>query len=83
MAESTNLLQSWFYGDSKSSIDGFKVRTFSISDPSSDSDIAIVQVLYKKLPILGPVVRINRGPVFLSEDISESQKLEALEQTKE
>lgn len=57
-----NLLQSWFYGNSKKE-ENFEVIYFAIS--SSKKIVSIVQVLLKRLPLIGTVARVNRGPIVI------------------
>ncbi len=42
-------------------------------------DFAIIQVLKKKISLLGYITRINRGPIFLKEEIDFQLKIEILE----
>ena len=73
----SNILQSWFYGQSKSESDSFEVVNICISE--SGKDLALVMILKKKIPLLGTVVRINRGPIFLSDEISVEMKCKVIE----
>ena len=68
LSSDTNLLQSWFYGESKSEAEQYEVINFCISD--SGQDIALVQILRKKILFFGVLTRINRGPIFLTNNIS-------------
>jgi len=69
-----NLLQSWFYGDSKKE-EKFEVIYFAISN--TDKIVSISQVLLKKFPLIGTVARINRGPIIIGE-YSDIEKEEIL-----
>lgn len=69
LSKNDNLLQSWFYGIAKENSEKLEVLYFSIS--KEDNEIALVQLLVKKLPILGKLARLNRGPIFL---INQNQK---------
>lgn len=61
----SNLLQSWEYGNAKAKSEGWRiVRGVAYL---MDEPVAIVQALEKRLPGVGGVVRINRGPLFLAE----------------
>jgi|GEM_PF-99413 dTDP-4-amino-4,6-dideoxygalactose transaminase len=64
-SERSNLLQSWEYGEAKQSIESWHVKrgVFSIDG----QEVAIVQVLEKRLLGFLKVYRINRGPLFLKE----------------
>ena len=62
----SNLLQAAYYGDAKAKVENFKVRRFIIN--GTDGPAAIYQALLLKLPLLGTVARINRGPLFLGDD---------------
>jgi lipid II:glycine glycyltransferase (peptidoglycan interpeptide bridge formation enzyme) len=61
----TNLLQSWQYGNAKEEAEGWQPQRFLISNESVEA-IALAQVLVKKLPILGGIARLNRGPLMLT-----------------
>jgi len=67
----TNLLQSWQYGSAKQETEGWQPQRFLISDKSGKS-IALAQVLVKRLPLLGGVARLNRGPLMLIDCLGES-----------
>jgi len=60
-----NILQSWFYGESKKEADNMDMNYFSIR--KEHSEVAIVQVLSKKVPFFGRLYRVNRGPILLGE----------------
>jgi len=64
LCSSTNMLQSWEYGEAKNS-EGWQVSRFLISD-EEDTPIAIAQVLTKTLPFIGGVARVNRGPILIN-----------------
>lgn len=61
----TNLLQSWQYGAAKQEAEGWLPHRLLISD-GGNRPVALVQALTKGLPLLGHVVRINRGPLLLN-----------------
>ncbi len=77
-SSNSNLLQSWFYGQSKSESDGFETINLAISD--SEEDIALVMALKKKIPLFGSIIRINRGPIFLRDDLSLVTKCKVIEE---
>lgn len=66
-----NLLQSWFYGESKADSDNLEVTYLALVDKSEI--VSIVQILIKKIPFAGSLVRINRGPIVVGE-INENEK---------
>ena len=43
-------------------------------------DFALIQVLKKNISLLGSITRINRGPIFLKEEIDFQLKIEILEE---
>ncbi|MGD0784508.1 MAG: peptidoglycan bridge formation glycyltransferase FemA/FemB family protein [Sedimentisphaerales bacterium] len=57
-----NLLQTWEYGEAKRIVEHWDPCRYVILD--NDQMLGIVQVLTKTLPLIGRVVRINRGPLF-------------------
>ncbi|VVB88608.1 Acetyltransferase (GNAT) domain protein [uncultured archaeon] len=64
----SNLLQCWAYGETKANVEGWKVlRGLIIHEGSA---IAMFQALEKRWPIIGGIVRINRGPLWLHKFIS-------------
>lgn len=74
-----NLLQSWEYGEAKR-VEGWQAVRFRIVD-SVMQDRGLLQVLVKKLPLIGGIARINRGPLLFSDMIEESlpqNEIEAL-----
>ena len=56
------LLQTWEYGEAKRIVEHWVPCRYVILDNSQM--LGIVQVLTKSLPLIGKVVRINRGPLF-------------------
>ncbi len=67
-AGKSNLLQSWAYGEAKASVEGWKVSRGLILH--SGCIVAMLQILEKSLLVVGGVVRINRGPLWLHESAS-------------
>jgi lipid II:glycine glycyltransferase (peptidoglycan interpeptide bridge formation enzyme) len=63
-AGKSNLLQSWAYGEAKKNIENWDLQRFLITQ--EEKNIAMVQVLTKRF---GPIkiIRINRGPIFLTD----------------
>lgn len=75
-----NLLQSWQYGAAKEKADGWRALRFLVSD-SSGHPVALAQMLTRRLPLIGGIARLNRGPILLDElpeDQSIARTLEAL-----
>ncbi len=64
-----NLMQSWEYGEAKR-IQKWKPIRFVILDQNNKPQ-AMFQVLFKGLPLIGGVVRLNRGPVYFQDFIDE------------
>ncbi len=62
---STNLLQSWEYGEAKKEAESWQPYRILISD-ENDLPIALAQVLVKELPFVGGVARLNRGPLLIN-----------------
>ena len=62
-----NLMQSWDYGEAKK-IQKWKPLRFLILD-QYDKPQAMLQVLFRGLPLIGGVARVNRGPVYFQDFI--------------
>jgi len=62
--ENLNMLQHWQYGDAKKQSSSWKIKRFFIID-ESESTIAVAQILYRTIPFVGGIARMNRGPVLL------------------
>ena len=62
---STNLLQSWEYGEAKKEAESWQPYRLLISD-ENNLPIALAQVLVKELPFVGGVARLNRGPLLIN-----------------
>ena len=60
-----NLMQSWEYGEAKK-VQGLKPLRYIIKNEDGEVQ-GLLQVLYKGLPVLGGVARINRGPVYFKD----------------
>ena len=65
----SNLMQSWEYGEAKK-CQGWKPFRFLLLD-NFGVERGLLQVLAKELPLIGGVVRINRGPVLFHDLIDE------------
>jgi hypothetical protein len=59
-----SLPQAWEYGTAKEMAEGWHVQRYVIFN-EYDDPTAIVQILVKRIPMLGGVARINRGPLLL------------------
>jgi lipid II:glycine glycyltransferase (peptidoglycan interpeptide bridge formation enzyme) len=76
LAEQSNLLQSWNYGEAKKEMEGWKLKRgifFRKGEP-----VAMVQMLQKRIGLLMLVSRINRGPLFLVNDFTVTEKMEVI-----
>jgi lipid II:glycine glycyltransferase (peptidoglycan interpeptide bridge formation enzyme) len=58
----SNLLQSAVYGEAKRQVEHYDVVRKAVL--KGGVPVAIYQALVKRLPLLGTVVRINRGPLY-------------------
>ena len=63
--EKSNLLQSWAYGEAKRKAQGWGIERIGIE--RNGDIVAICQILYKKFIGLPLLVRINRGPLIISQ----------------
>ena len=73
-----NLLQSWQYGDAKEKVENWVAHRFIILNENND-EIALTQILIKRIPILGSIARINRGPLIIGQiEEKHNQELIAL-----
>ncbi len=63
-ARRSNLLQSWAYGEAKAATEGWRVRRGVIV--GGEEPVACLQALEKAWGPFAGVVRINRGPLFLT-----------------
>lgn len=59
-----NLLHTWDYGAARSSVAGWNIERLAVEKPDGEV-IALVQVLYYKLVMLGGIAKISRGPLLL------------------
>ena len=64
--EKVSILQTWEYGEAKQHAEGWTPIRSLITD--ENKPIGIAQMLVKKIPLLGKIVRINRAPLFFSKD---------------
>ncbi|MGE3974326.1 MAG: lipid II:glycine glycyltransferase FemX [Bdellovibrionales bacterium] len=67
----SNLLQSWAYGEAKKNAESWKADRYLLS--SKERHLALVQVLTKKIFHKLQLVRINRGPLFIPQDVTETE----------
>ena len=67
----SNLLQSWAWGAAKAEVEGWRPRRAVLAAGSMAA--AAVQVLEKRIGPLA-LARINRGPLWLAEDLSAEVK---------
>ena len=73
-----NLLQSWQYGDAKQNVENWVAHRFIILDENKDK-IALTQILVKRIPFLGSIARINRGPIIIGQnEKKQNQELKTL-----
>ena len=63
--QKVNLLQSWQYGDAKQETTKWKVSRFLIANEKQQI-VGLAQTLSFSLPLIGGVVRMNRGPMLIS-----------------
>jgi len=69
----SNMMQSWDYGECKAKVENLYASRFMIL--FNDEPIAIFQVLLKKFMFLGSIARLNRGPLFLEENIDQNKQI--------
>lgn len=69
----SNILQSAAYGEAKCGVEGFQIDRKVVE--KSGIPIALYQILKKRLPLLGTVARINRGPLFLYDGIPSPENI--------
>lgn len=73
----SNLLQKWEYGEAKEAFSKkMKVKRGIIS--KDKTSLAMVQTLQMKWPVLGQIIRVNRGPLWLDPAITPMEKLQTL-----
>lgn len=73
-----NLLQMWEYGEVKRVVEHWNPYRYVILD--NGRPLGIVQILTKSLPLIGKIIRINRGPLFFTE-VHESGSLAGIIET--
>jgi len=59
-----SLTQSWNYGLAKQEAEGWAICRYVVYDGHA-SPIALFQVLFKKIPLIGGICRINKGPLII------------------
>lgn len=74
---SVNFLQSWAYGEAKRNAEGWTPYRYLIKNPNSKF-VGIVQILVRKISVLGGIARINRGPLFF-EGVSQGERIAAID----
>jgi hypothetical protein len=62
----TNLPQAWEYGTAKKEADGWETKRILFSN-TANVPVALVQVLFRSIPVLGGIARINRGPLLIGD----------------
>jgi lipid II:glycine glycyltransferase (peptidoglycan interpeptide bridge formation enzyme) len=72
----SNILQSAVYGEAKRLVEGFDVKRMVIRE--SGKPVALYQVLTKRVPLLGKVARINRGPLCIGNGSLPAEALKRL-----
>jgi len=62
--EKTNMLQSWQYGEAKKAAEKWEVLRYLFYDEYKQP-VALMQLLIKRVSILGGIARVNRGPLII------------------
>ena len=62
--QKTNMLQFWQYGNAKAETSKWNVVRFLILN-EDDNAVALAQVLFMTLPLIGGIARMNRGPLLI------------------
>lgn len=70
------LEQSWLYGDAVAAFPNYQVRRGVIS--AGGRPAAVIQAFERRVPRLGTMVRVTRGPVWLTPSDDENIRLPAL-----
>jgi lipid II:glycine glycyltransferase (peptidoglycan interpeptide bridge formation enzyme)/dTDP-4-amino-4,6-dideoxygalactose transaminase len=76
-----NIIQSWQYGAAREQIGPWKARRYLILD-QKENPIALAQILFITLPLVGGIARLNRGPILLVDsnlEDEEALKLRSIE----
>lgn len=76
-----NIIQSWQYGEAREKIGPWKARRYLILD-QKENPIALAQILFITLPLVGGIARLNRGPILLVDsnlEDEEALKLRSIE----
>lgn len=68
----TNLVQSWSYGESKKTSEGWNIERILIK--KNAKKVALVQVLIKEFFLIWKVIRINRGPIIIYKGKNEERE---------
>ena len=64
--DKSSIVQGWKYGDSLESATKWSPKRFKILDSNGES-ISIVQTMERAYPLIGKVIRVNRGPMLINE----------------
>jgi lipid II:glycine glycyltransferase (peptidoglycan interpeptide bridge formation enzyme) len=67
-----NLMQAWEYGEAKR-VEGWQPVRLTVS--VSGSPVGVVQALTRRFPVVGSLVRINRGPLFMDDETGRPDRL--------
>jgi len=67
-----NMLQSWEYGEAKERAVGWKAYRILVSNQEG-KPVGLAQLLLRRLPALGFVARLNRGPLLIGETEAASE----------
>jgi len=59
-----NMLQCWQYGNAKEQTSRWSAIRFIVFNEKKDV-VGLTQALYIQIPILGGIVRVNRGPILM------------------
>jgi hypothetical protein len=73
----STLVQSWAWGEAKRAVDGWRPHRAVVT--WAGQPVALAQVLEKRVGGLIRVGRLNRGPVWLRDDLSANDRLVVIE----
>lgn len=73
----STLVQSWAYGEAKRVVEGWQPQRAVIS--WAGQPVALAQVLEKRIGGVARVGRLNRGPIWLRDDLSAGDRLVVIE----
>ena len=69
-----SLTQSWSYGEAKQEAEKWVVKRYLVLNKRK-IPISIFQVLIKKIPLIGGIARINKGPLLIKNESNNTSKL--------